>query len=333
MTVHVYPPRSNADVGIAKILAAAVNIEHFVVPQPPSQLKQELHKNMTTEFLAEHPGWAVAIETFLRNRADVSYHGIAGDSLSAGHFMTPELLKYYELGMTDNCARHHLDIHNNEGVLESCLEPNAYQTFNRQLALENIYEQVKVTEGTPSPSAQYYFWTRTRRNISLMPFRILNRSLEIRAPYLDYDLYDFLASLPASFQMENDFHTAAIQRAFPEYKDIAYAPGGLSISGNRYRIHTLNVLKYLISNRSKLVNQSRLFSVLLSAVVRNDFRFVMKLNIRRLICLIQLENFVEKRAWVNFRVSDETKSVQSLYGSPKTSRRGPLSKPNTIEAG
>ena len=50
--------------------------------------------------------------------------------------MTPELLKYYELGMTDDCARHHLDIHNNEVVLESCLEPNAYRTFNRQLALE-----------------------------------------------------------------------------------------------------------------------------------------------------------------------------------------------------
>jgi hypothetical protein len=333
VTVHVYPPRSNADVGIAKILAEAVNVEHFVVPQPSSQLKQELHKNMTTEFLAEHPGWALAIETFLRNKADVSYHGIAGDGLSGGNFMTPELLKYYELGMTDDCARHHLDIHNNEVVLESCLEPNAYQTFNRQLALENIYEQVKVTEGTPSPSTLHYFWTRSRRNMSLMPFRILNRSIEIRAPYLDYDLYDFLASLPASFQMENDLHTGVIQRAYPEYKDIAYAPGGLSTSGHRYRIHILNVLKYLIFNRSKLVNRSWLFSVLLSAIARNDFRFVMKLNIRIIICLIQLENFVKKRAWVNFRALDEMESVQSLYGSPQTSRRGALSEPGTIEAG
>jgi asparagine synthase (glutamine-hydrolysing) len=333
VTVHVYPPRSNADVGIAKILAEAVNIEHFVVPQPPSQLKQELHKNTTTEFLAEHPVWALPIETFLRNKADVSYHGIGGDALSGGNFMTPELLNYYELGMTDDCARHHLDIHNNEVVLESCLEPNAYRTFNRQLALENIYEQVKVTEGTPSPSALHYFWTRSRRNMSLMPFRILNRSIEIRAPYLDYDLYDFLASLPASFQMENDLHTGVIQRAYPEYKNIAYAPGGLSISGHSYRIHILNVLKYLVFNRSKLVKRSWLLSVLLSAVVRNDFRFVMKLNIRRIIGLIQLENFVEKRAWVNFRVLDEAKSVQSFYGSPQTSKRGELSNPSAIEAG
>jgi Asparagine synthase. len=166
-----------------------------------------------------------------------------------------------------------------------------------------------------------------------MPFRILNRSIEIRAPYLDYDLYDFLASLPASFQLKNDLHTTVIQRAYPEYQDIPYASGGLSISGHSYRIHILNVLKYLIFNRSKLVNRSWLFSVLLSAIVRNDFRFLMKLNIRRIICLIQLENLVDKKPWLDFRFWDEKKSVQSLYGSPQTSKRGTLSKPGTIEAG
>jgi asparagine synthase (glutamine-hydrolysing) len=333
VTVEVYPPRSNADVGIAKILAAAVNIKHFVVRQPPAQLKQELHKNTITEFLAEHPAWALAIETFLRNKADVSYHGIAGDGLSGGNFMTPELLKYYEKGMTDDCARHHLDLWNDESVLESCLGPNAYRTFNRQLALDNIYEQVKVTEGTPSPSAMHYFWNRSRRNMSLMPFRILNRSIEIRAPYLDYDLYDFLASLPASFQLENDLHTGVIQRAYPEYKDIAYASGSLSTSGYPYRIHILNVLKYLIFNRSKLVNRAWVFSVLLSAVLKNDFRLVRKLNIRRIICLIQLENLVRKESWADFKISEETMSFDSLYGSRQISMRGELSKPSAIEAG
>jgi len=110
--------------------------------------------------------------------------------------------------------------------------------------------------------------------------------------------------------LENDLHTGVIQRAYPEYKDIAYASGSLSTSGHSYRIHILNVLKYLMFNRSTLVNRPWLFSVLLSAIVKNDFRFVIKLNVRRIICLIQLENFVEKRAWVNFRVSDELESVQ-----------------------
>jgi len=331
--VEVHPPRSNADVGIAKILAAAVNIEHFVVPQPRSQLKQELHKNTITEFLAEHPAWALGIEAFVRNKADVSYHGIAGDGLSGGNFMTLDLLKYYELGMTDACAQHHLDIHNDEVVLESCLEPHAYRTFNRQLAFESVYEQVKITERTPSPSALHYFWTRSRRNMSLMPFRILNRSSEVRAPFLDYDLYDFLASLPGSFQMENDLHTGVIQRAFPEYKDIPYASGGLSTSGRHYGIHLLNVLKYLLLNRSQLVNRSRVCSVLLNAIVKNDFSFVVKLNLRRIICLIQLENFVYKKAWTTASVFDEMEPVQSLYGSPQTSKRGKLSKPSAIEAG
>src|ERR1051326_2709624 len=300
ITVEQYPPKTNADVDIAKILAEAINIEHFVVRQPPSQLKQELHKNTTTEFLAEHPVWALAIETFIRNKADVSYDGIAGGTLSGGLFMRRELLKYYEMGMTDDCARYHLDTWNNEGILESCLNSHAYSSFNRQIALESVYKQVKLLEGTPSPSGLYYFWSRTRRNISLIPFRILNRSIEIRAPYLDYDLYDFLASLSAPWQLDGGFHTQVIQRAYPKYKHIAYASEGLSTSG--YRIHILNVLKYLTFNRSKLVNRSWLFLVLLNAVVKDDFSFVRKLNIRRMIYLIQLENLVEKRPWADLQI-------------------------------
>lgn len=294
ITVEQYPPKSNADVAVAKILAEAVDIKHFVVRQPGSQLKQELQKNTTTEFLAEHPVWALAIGAFLRDKADVSYHGIAGDGLSGGNFLTPELLKYYEMGLTDECARYHLDYFNNEGILENCLTPDAYQSFNRQLALGCVHEHVKLTEKTPSPSAMHYFWSRTRRNISLMPFRILNRSIENRAPFLDYNLYDFLASLPGSFQLGNSFHTQVIQRAYPSYKHIAFASESPSPLTFGYRIYILSVLKYLTLNRSKLVNRSRLFAVLMSAIVSNDFRLLRKLNLRRLICLIQLERFVEK---------------------------------------
>ena len=93
----------------------------------------------------------------------------------------------------------------------------------------------------------------------------------------------------------------------------------------------MNVLKYLLLNPSKLVNRSRVFSVLLHAIVKNDFSFVVKLNIRRIICLIQLENFVYEKVWANSSVFEEP--VQSLYGSPQTSMRGKLSKPSAIEAG
>ena len=93
----------------------------------------------------------------------------------------------------------------------------------------------------------------------------------------------------------------------------------------------MNVLKYLLLNRSRLVNRSRVCSVLLNAIVKNDFSFVVKLNLRRIICLIQLENFVYEKVWANSSVFEEP--VQSLYGSPLTSKRDKLSKPSAIEAG
>jgi asparagine synthase (glutamine-hydrolysing) len=297
VTVENYPPKSNEDVGVARTLAGAVGIKHFVVAQPTPQLKQELRKNVVTEFLAEHPVWALAIGAYLRDKADVAYHGIGGDGLSGGNFLTRELLKHYELGLTEDCARHHLDLWNNEGILESWLEPDAYQCFNRQSALKGVSELVKLVEATPSPSALFYFWSRSRRNMSLMPFRILNRSVEIRAPYLDYELYDFLASLPASFQWGNGFHTGVIQRAFPEYQHIPFASESPSTSS--YRAHALHVLKYLTFSRSKFVKRGWLCFVLTSAIVNNDFGFVRKLNIRRIIWLIQLEQLVEKKSWMD----------------------------------
>jgi len=72
----------------------------------------------------------------------------------------------------------------------------------------------------------FFFWNRTRREIALASYRILNGGTEVLSPYLDHDLFDFLASLPASLMLDRQFHSETIRRAYPEYADIPFEDRG-----------------------------------------------------------------------------------------------------------
>ena len=50
----------------------------------------------------------------------------------------------------------------------------------------------------------------------------MNQNVEVLAPYLDHDLFDFLASLPAAMLLDREFHSDAIRRGYPEYEDVRY---------------------------------------------------------------------------------------------------------------
>jgi hypothetical protein len=49
------------------------------------------------------------------------------------------------------------------------------------------------------------------------------RGLTVHAPYLDRDLFDLLASLPAALLMDRRLHTDAIARAYPHAAGIPYS--------------------------------------------------------------------------------------------------------------
>jgi hypothetical protein len=46
----------------------------------------------------------------------------------------------------------------------------------------------------------------------------------VRLPYVDETLLPFLASLPHPTYAGTDFHDVVIERTFPQFKDLPYAP-------------------------------------------------------------------------------------------------------------
>jgi hypothetical protein len=78
------------------------------------------------------------------------------------------------------------------------------------------------------------------------------------APYLEPELYDFLASLPAEMLLDHAFHTDTISRTYPEYADIPYEKKrvGPKHNNENYRSFMIEILRYSLSPRKRtLVNR------------------------------------------------------------------------------
>lgn len=216
LTMLYYPPKSNEDAEIAKLVAQALGTRHITLPQSQSRLYSELRNNILTNFCADEHSWIIALADYIKNeKYTLLYDGIAGGVLSTGKFLTREKLRLYESGDFHSLAELLL---RKEGYLTAILPKHLYQRWNRHLAVSHLAKELVKYAHTPNPIAQFLFWNRTRREIALSPWSILaNNQTRVFAPFLADQVYDFLASLPVSYLREGQFHLEAINSLYPKY--------------------------------------------------------------------------------------------------------------------
>src|SRR5262249_32742319 len=223
---HNYPC-DNRDILAAAELSKALNLPHVIVPQPSSRFKSELRKNIKTNFCSDEHAQYLALADYVRGRFRILYDGIGGDVLSNGLFLDETRLRLFEEGDFLALAKSLLTAFwapgiDPETVLVKLLSRDRYQRLSRDMAIDSLVTELSQHAQAPNPVASFFFWNRTRREIALAPFRILGDSAQIFCPYLDYDLYDFLTSLPASLFLHHNFHGDTIRRAYPDYARIPF---------------------------------------------------------------------------------------------------------------
>ena len=94
--------------------------------------------------------------------------------------------------------------------------------WRRELAVTRLVEELARFAKAPNPIGQFYFWNRTRREIALKFCSILGRDAHVFTPFLAAPVYDLLASLPAEYFLDHEFHTEAIVRNYPEYAHLPF---------------------------------------------------------------------------------------------------------------
>jgi asparagine synthetase B (glutamine-hydrolysing) len=224
VTMRHFPPWPDEDAAVAGEIAGALGVPHVVIAQSKARAAAEFAKNRITGFCADEHAWMLPLVQYLQGRVRYVYDGIGGDVLSAGLFLTAERVALAADGRFEDLAIELL--RGREDSLARLLTPEWSRRLGHDVAVARLTRELARYAEAANPVQAFYFWNRTRREIALAPYRILARAVDVISPYLDHDLYDFLASFPASLVSDHAFHTDTIHRAYPRYASLRFEQPG-----------------------------------------------------------------------------------------------------------
>lgn len=289
VTILHPPPRANEDARIAKQVCENLNLKHLLLEQKRPRFETEILKNNLTGFSVYEHAWFLTLADFIAKNPHAVYDGIAGDVLSAGHFLTDERLNLFRQEKFEELADKILE---SEGYVPKILTKETYQKFSREKAINHLITELTRHANQPNPVGSFFFWNRTRRCIAPSPFRLLGNSANIITPYLETELFDFLTVLPAEIFLDHNFHTETIALAFPEFAQIPYeektAP--LVSDTNYFRAFSHDIFRYSNTKRNRKMTNRMFFlsRFLRSALDKNYSRAVTEFG-EQAIHLLQLE--------------------------------------------
>jgi asparagine synthetase B (glutamine-hydrolysing) len=279
VTVPRWAPDIDHDLPIARHLADRFGLRHSVLGTTLAKGRAQRRASEEADFASDEFGWMLPMRRFLDDQSGVVFDGIAGDVMSDGLFLHRSLLAQFESGDTERVAEVLLG---REDVWRAVLGERLYKSLARERAVAALQRELKKHLDAPNPVSSYVFWNRTRREISLFGFKFLGN---VRMPYIDEDVYDHLAALPAAYFLDKTFHTETIHRLFPQYADIPFDPKSTDRAGRwRFRAESLGALAHLLWARSEWFRSAR---PLLDLRTRPS-------DIGRMLCLLQLENFLRR---------------------------------------
>ena len=295
LTMKHQPPKSDEDAEVAKKVCSFLNLNHEIINQPLSFLKSEKHRNTITNFCSLEHSWILPLSNYLLKEGyDAIFDGIGGDVLSASQSLTERRLNLYRKQQFEELAD---EILGSEGYLPKMLTKSAYKQFNRELAVDILIKELKLYANTPNPVGQFFFFNRTRRNVALSSWRILSKNCYVFAPYLEYDLYKFLSSLPAEYILDRTFHQKTIEKSYPEFSHIPYEKKDAHVKKRNHALNYFHLLEFfidfLISSRKSMVNPSFLLPRIAKGFLSPDYYNKSKAMYKVPVYLSQLSGIVK----------------------------------------
>lgn len=297
VTIRQYPPNGDDDARVAPIVAEAVGVSNVVLPYDPALVAAEHRKNVMTSYCADRHVQMLPLVDHLRDRADVIYQGLGGDTLSGSHLEEHgDALALLGSGRYDELARNLLVRHSDEPALQAILRPDARRRFSFEAAQAVVAAELARHVESPHPWGAFRMANRTARSVALLPFGMLTRACAVMTPYLDVDFAAFLQSLQTSALADGQLHDEAIRRAYPRYADVPYEDRTkpASPAPRFFRRLSRDLAREMMRDRkSPLVRRWFLASRLLRGAATGAKPWF---SVRRTVLLMQLEDLTTATA-------------------------------------
>ncbi len=241
-TYHQGGRRLDREVQAACAVAAKAGVRHTLLGHPRPRLRDALRALFLTQLCADEHAQMMPMHDFLAGQPGwAALDGIGGDILtnpdnSAADFLLRARKGDYD-GIARNLAAGHGSVISHSGDARG---PGAiYSPDLEDAALSRISAAIRVFDAAPDPYQAFWFWNRTRREISLVSTAILGQAARVACPFLSPEFVELGLSLPFSVTGDQKLHDDAIARAYPDFADIPYDGAFKSPRLPRWRLERL----------------------------------------------------------------------------------------------
>jgi asparagine synthase (glutamine-hydrolysing) len=230
----------NDDASVARALCDKLAIPHVVSVLPGDLIGTEVEKNERLNYEAFEHGWVWKLAQDMRSPDAVSYDGIAGDVLSAGHFHDDENSRLYREQGFDELAER-------LAPARAMLQYPIVTNDSRDAAHQRIISELLCYRGTHNPMMFFHLYNRSRRAVSPTICNLYGSTVgKVFVPFLDRSVFDFLVGMPEEMFADKSFHTEAIAHRFPSFSSFRYSQKSPP-SHAASRRYALEGLKYALS--------------------------------------------------------------------------------------
>lgn len=227
VTFHHGGGTFNNEAQSARAITTRAGVHHTILGYRRKRLRDSVRALLISQLCADEHRQMMPLHDFFVGRNSASFDGIGGDILTTPDEKTVGLVAMARrgdyTGMAREIATGHSKIISRPGH-----EGGAGKIYSADLeeaAIDRFATELRQHDDAVNPYQSFWFWNRSRREISLVSTAIMGNARTVLCPYLEPDMVELCMSLPWEVAQDRKLHDTAIQRAYPDYADIPFAEG------------------------------------------------------------------------------------------------------------
>lgn len=227
ITFHHGGSSFNDEAQAARAITERAGLHHTLIGRPRRRVRDSVRALLMTQLCADEHGQMMPMHDFFVDRRSASWDGLGGDVLTTPNDDTAGMVAKARRGDFESMARKmaaghaavisHADHQGGAGTL--------YSADLEEAAIERIAGTLQLHEHAADPYQSFWFWNRSRREISYVSTAIMGNATAVLCPYMEPDMIELGLSLPWESVQDSKVHDDAIQQAYPDFADIPFSEG------------------------------------------------------------------------------------------------------------